>query len=98
MPRKKTMDEGAPNWRIGKFNHDNEDQMYMNDEGVTQQSDNSMFSQIKINEGGGGKPMSKHAARRKRKKQGQVITTVTQNPPPGGQIITDADPSLDDLQ
>ena len=92
-PQRKKQDNNAPNWRIGKFHNDEDNEMGLNDEGVYQKEENTLFSQLKIQE----KPMSKHAARRKRKKAAQVITSQ-QNPPPGGQIITDADPSLDDLK
>lgn len=92
MPPKKKQDNNAPNWRMGKFHNDAEDDLYLNEQGTYEKTENTLFSQIKIQE----KPVSKHAARRKRKKATQVVTS--QNPPPGGQIITDADPSLDDLK
>ena len=59
-----------------------------------------LCAQIKIQE----KPLSKHAQRRKKKKMGQVVAAGAQdgtaNYPSAGahNIISDADPSLDDLK
>lgn len=91
-PQKKRSDANVPNWRMGKFHNDEEDFM-LNEEGQYEKQENTLFSQLKIQE----KPMSKHAARRKRKKNAQVVVSQP-NPPPGGPIFTDADPSLDDLK
>lgn len=57
-------DDNAPNWRMGKFNDDDN---YMEEQMQIEKNQSDMlFSQLKIQE----KPLSKHAARRKKKKGG----------------------------
>ena len=93
MPAKKKGD--APNWRIGKFHNDNDEDNYLNEQGqIEKDTNNDLFSKLNIQE---AKPMSKHANRRKKKKAGQV---AQEGGPSGGQqpLSSEADPSLDDVK
>jgi len=101
---------GAPNWRLGQFHDDNDDNQY-HTENTAAMASQSMADGLVIEE----KKMSKHAARRARKRaKAGAVVEPSEDPGIIGadsgsmstgqgkkgkqqQIMGDTEPSLDDL-
>jgi len=75
---------GGPNWRLGKFHDDNDEDQYLTEQQSIESQ--SMAAGIKVEE----KQLSKHQARRMKKKQ-------KKDEEKKGPIMGDDEPTLDDL-